>query len=310
VTSIGRQQKRAIGKVGVGGAVSVFIGVGGSGKTTKVLPPLVTAYRQEGREVWGIAQAWEQANRLAEAGIDPLRTFALKPFLEGLREGSDRPLSIQRGAVVIVDEFSQIGTRELLDLLRAQQRHDFKLILTGDERQCQSIEAGPIIELLAEALGPREIPEILTIMRQATAREQQIATLFRGERGDGPAERLAAVTRAIEMKREDGTAELVPGGREEVIRRAAEAYMAACGRAANDPGYTVTVSAPSHADAHEISLAIRALRREAGQVGRDVVVVDAMDGTGRQYAMALAPGCSVASGLRPRNSSNAAATSE
>ena len=86
-TAIGREQKRAIGKVGVGGAVSVFIGVGGSGKTTRVLPPLVTAYRQQGREVWGIAQAWEQGNRLAEAGIDPLRTFAIKPFLDGLREG-------------------------------------------------------------------------------------------------------------------------------------------------------------------------------------------------------------------------------
>ena len=705
-TAIGREQKRAIGRVGVGGAVSVFIGVGGSGKSTRVLPPLVTAYRQQGREVWGTAQAWEQANRLAEAGIDPLQTFALKPFLDGLREGSDRPLSIQRGAVVMVDEFSQIGTRELLDLLRAQQRHGFKLILTGDERQCQaqplharvltptgwrqmgelragdlvtcpdgstasitavqeqgekdiwrvrfsdgraveccldhlwkvwraqpvysrgshterkvinkgggwtvlplseikrwfdnrysktklasvpvvlpgkielpaqdlpippytlglllgdghfaksivhyctadtylinriseqlpayeavpygkyhyrlklrnkadhlrgkirfaaaettgelqrkgrrkgliicargqsktikewsehtgipayrlwdrvvrhgwpadealgfeprstnhsptfsplslalramglegarsetkfipeiykqgsvaqrrgilqglmdtdgtvgsggtygrfhsvsirlakdvqevawslgaiasigscdpgpsrplrlyrvyircpeagdlfelprkqqstrpnprelrlritsvepaeagparcimvdhpdhlyvsdgyvvthnSISAGPIIELLAEALGARDIPEILTAIRQSTERERKIAALFRGERGDGPAERLAAVTRAIGMKREDGTAELVPGDREAIIRRAAEAYMEACGRGAHDPDYRVTVSAPTNTDAHEISLAIRALRREAGQVGRDLVVVDA-----------------------------------
>ncbi|WP_052389258.1 MobF family relaxase [Belnapia moabensis] len=289
-TAIGREQKRAIGKVGVGGAVSVFIGVGGSGKTTRVLPPLVAAYRQQGREVWGTAQAWEQANRLAEAGIELRRTFAIKPFLDGLRAGADRPLPMQPGAVVIVDEFSQIGTRELLGLLRAQQRHGFKLILTGDERQAQSIEAGPIIALLAEALGPREIPEILTIMRQATAREQQIAALFRGERGDGPVERLAAVTRAIGMKREDGTAELVPGGREEVIRRAAEAFMAASGRAGHDADYRVTVSAPTNADAHEISLAIRALRREAGQVGPDLIVVDALDGAGRQYPMALAAG--------------------
>ncbi|MDO9711771.1 MobF family relaxase [Paracraurococcus lichenis] len=290
-TEIGRQQTRAVEVVGAGGAVSVFIGVGGSGKTTRVLARLVSAYRQaEGREVWGIAQAWEQGSRLAEAGIDPMRTFAVKPFLDGLRQGAARPLRLRRGAVVVLDEFSQVGTRELLELLRARQRHGFKLVLTGDERQAQSVEAGPIIKLLAEALGRQTIPEILVIRRQASEREREIATLFRGRREDGPEERLAAVSRAIAMKREDGTAELVPGGREEAIRRTAEAYMEACGRAGPDPGYTVTVSAPTNADAHEISLAIRALRRAAGQVGRDAVVVEAMDGAGRQYAMALAPG--------------------
>ena len=75
---------------------------------------------------------------------------------------------------VLVDELGQIGTRQLLDLLRLQAEQGFKVVAVGDERQCQSIEAGPVIGLLREALGPGAIPEVLTTASQRGEREREI----------------------------------------------------------------------------------------------------------------------------------------
>jgi len=59
---------------------------------------------------------------------------------------------------------------------------------------------------------------------------------------------------------------------------------------AHDPGYTLTVSAPSNADARAIGAAIREYRREAGEMGPDRVVLDACDQLGGTYALPLAVG--------------------
>lgn len=287
-STIGREQKRAIGQTGTGGAFSLFIGVGGSGKSRYVLPPLVDGWKHDGREVWGTALARRQADALAEGGIDPARCLAIDPLLTGLSDGALDPLPMKAGSVVVVDEFSQIGTRQLLELLRAAERYDFKVVVTGDERQAQSIESGAIIDLLRSALGDEAIPEILTIMRQKDEREREIATLLRGKRGDGIEDRLKAVTKAIGMKRDDGNAEMVPGGRDDFIRYAAREFMKVA--LEKGPEYRLSAAAPTNADAREISLAIRALRQDAGQVAADAVVVPAVNKDGERYDMALAPG--------------------
>ncbi len=63
-------------------------------------------------------------------------------------------------------------------------------------------------------------------------------------------------------------------------------------RAANahDPNYTLTVSAPSNADARAIGAAIRERRRDAGELGPDQVVLDACDQNGVAYSLPLAAG--------------------
>ena len=61
-----------------------------------------------------------------------------------------------------------------------------------------AIKAGPVIDLLRNALGEDAIPQILISIRQKTEREREITSLFR----DGKA------AEALEMKQQDGTAEL------------------------------------------------------------------------------------------------------
>lgn len=276
----GRAQRAAVDALGMGGGLGVMIGVAGAGKTKAVVAPLVNAWREQGYEVWGAAQAWRQARDLEGSGIDRFHARALQPFLDGVQDGRTK---VNKHSVVVLDELGQIGTRQLLQLLRLREQHGFKVVAIGDDKQCQSIEAGPVVELLRKALGESVIPEILTTVRQHTEEERRIATLFReGKAGE-----------AIAAKREAGTAELVPGGYRNAVERVAQLYAERRQATANQPGYRITISAPTNADAREISRAVREVRREMGEVGPDRATRSAVDGQGVGYTIALAEGDNV-----------------
>ena len=274
----GAAQRQTIERIGAGGAAGAFIGVAGVGKTSRVIPALVEAWKARGYTVWGTANAWIQANALREAGIDGLHCRAMQPFLEQLREGR---VTLDGNSVVVLDELSQIGTRQLLELFRLRERHGFQLVLTGGERQCQAIEAGPVIELLREAWGAEAIPEILTTIRQKSAEERHLAGLFH----DGK------VHEALDIKRAQNTAELVEGGYRQCVQRIAALYVERRQANAHDPAYTVTISAPTNADALAIGREIRLARRAMGEIGPDRLTgVPATDGRGNTFSLSLAEG--------------------
>lgn len=275
-SSHGQAQLNAIYRLGEGGKVGVMIGAAGAGKTTLVRP-LVSAWKEQGRTLHGIALAWRQADDWIKAGIDPENAKAISVFLQAVEK---KEISLNANSVVVVDEISLLGTKQGLDLLRLQEEHGFRLVMIGDDKQCQAIEAGPIIELARKALGDEQVPEILTTVRQQTERERDIAGLFR----DGKA------GFAIAMKREDGTAELVPGGYREAAERTAVLVAERLKANASDPDYKLTVSAPTNMDAHNLSMEIRKKRREMGQIGRDAIRISAADRDGNEYQMALAAG--------------------
>ena len=185
-----------------------------------------------------------------------------------------------RNSVVVVDEVGLLGTRQMLDLLRLQERTGMQIVMVGDPKQCQSIEAGPVIDLLRKAVGEEAIPEILTSIRQKTEREREITGLFRAGRA----------AEALEMKQQDGTAELVAGGRQATVQRVARLWRERLEANRADPEFKLTVSAPTNADAREIGAAIRAERRRAGEIGDDAKVLDATDRNGDTYRLPLAVG--------------------
>lgn len=272
----GRAQLNAIHRLGEGGKLGVLIGAAGAGKTT-LLQPLVKAWQSSDRHVYGIALAWRQADDLTEAGIRKRDTKALSVFFKAVEK---EQIALDRKAVVVVDELSLLGTRQGLELVRLQEKHGFQLVMIGDNRQCQSIEAGPIIELTRKALGADQVPEILTTVRQQTEREREIAAAFRA----------GNAANALAMKREDQTVELVSGSYQEAIKRAAQLVKERIQANADDPRYSLTLSAPTNMDAHRIGMAVREARRELGQIGKDAVSIKATDRDGNIYDMALASG--------------------
>jgi hypothetical protein len=267
----GAAQRRAIEILGSGGRFGAVIAAAGAGKTV-ALKPLVAAWKEQGREVWGTSLASRQTDELADAGIDRHRLRAFGPMVDTIAAGT---FKLDRDAVMVIDEWATIGTRRGLQLLQLREQYGFTIVAVGDDKQTQAIDAGSVVDLSRRALGAEAVPVINTTKRQISDREQAIVRLLR----EGKA------AEALTMKRQDGTAEMAPGGPDGVIHRVAKLYaerLAATGRAP-------TISAPTNIDAHRISEAVRLVRRDAGLVGRDLRTIRATDGT-RDYDMKLAQG--------------------
>ena len=83
--------------------------------------------------------------------------------------------------MVCVDELGLLGSRQGLELLRLRQKHGFSIVALGDDKQCQAVEAGAIIDLCRRALGPERVPEIITTIRQQTCQFQVNGRLDAGQ---------------------------------------------------------------------------------------------------------------------------------
>ncbi|MDT8261883.1 MobF family relaxase [Roseomonas sp. DSM 102946] len=275
----GKAQRKAVDALGGGGHFAAAVGVAGSGKSA-LLGVLVDAWTERGSDVWAVADAWRQARALAGekgAGVQADRAKALQPFLSQVQDGR---ITLTPRSVVVLDEVGRVGTRQMLHLLRMQQRDGFKIVAVGDDKQSASIEAGSVIGLLQTSLGKEAVPEITTTVRQRTAREREIAGLFR----------QGKAVEALTMKREDGTAEMVPGGYWDAVRRVADLWQERTKANQDHPGYTVTASAPTNADARAISQEIRLRRRAEGLVGQDRARMPAVDQNGATYELPLSEG--------------------
>ena len=275
----GKAQRAVMEQLGTGGRLSVAIGVAGSGKST-LLKPLVDAWKQDGRQVHGIALAWRQSDDLIEAGITAKNARAVESFLRSLARG---PVQLDAKSVVVVDELGLLGTRQLNDLLRAQKEYGFQIVGIGDPKQMQSVEAGAVVDLLRRGLGENAIPTLETSVRQVEKEERETTLMFRN--GETAA--------AVERKVENGTLRVTPGGYEEAVQSVVNLWQQRREANADRERFSISVSAPTNHDAHQISVAIRAKRRELGEVGADRITVPATSGGGadaRKYDMPLAEG--------------------
>jgi hypothetical protein len=282
----GKAQRAVMERLGTGGRLAVAVGVAGSGKST-LLKPLVDAWKQDGRQVHGIALAWRQADDLTEAGITARNARAVQSFLKSVE--TDR-LRLDAKSVVVVDELGLLGTHQLNELLRAQQEHGFQIVGIGDPKQMQSVEAGAIVDLLRRGLGEKAIPALETPVRQVETEERETTLMFRN--GETAA--------AVQRKLENGTLRVTPGGYEEAVQSVVDLWQQRREANADRERYSLSVSAPTNHDAHQISIAIRNKRRALGEIGADRITVPATSQGGadaRKYDLTLAEGDSVSSSV-------------
>ncbi|MBS1023200.1 relaxase domain-containing protein [Gluconobacter cerinus] len=313
----GQSQKAAIYALGKAGKISMLTGVAGSGKTT-LLQPLVDAWKRDtrfsekGREVIGLATAWRQADALGDAGIH--QRYAMMPFLSRLEKGEQ---TVDENTVLVIDEVGQIAPRQMLQLLELQRASGCTIKALGDREQAQSIEAGDTVEILRRVLAKEDMPELLSTVRQTTARNREIAGLFRGEKPsadaletrrpkgkaayanrdqenwDDPrnAFHFEEVRRAIDMKREDGTIRLVGGDQDEVLQKIADLYVTRRDAlAASGSKRGISMSALTNQDAADLSRAVRRILQNRGEISRDEVTLDAVDQRGETYELQVAAG--------------------
>jgi conjugative relaxase-like TrwC/TraI family protein len=152
---------------GSGRAVSVVVGVAGSGKTT-ALDTAATALEAAGYRVLGTSTSGQATRTLGtEAGVDA-STFA--SLLWRLDHGH---INLDRRTVVLVDETGMANDANLARLAVAVQRAGASLVLVGDHRQLASVGPGGAVAALL-----RRRPDL-------------VVTLDRNIRQRDPAERQA-----------------------------------------------------------------------------------------------------------------------
>ena len=206
-------------------------GVAGAGKTT-TLSVIRQAVEAEGYNVEGFAPTSRAAKLLRETGIE---ASTLQSFL--VRSTQSDPTEKR---FYFVDESSLASTRQMRDFLTRLGPND-RVLLIGDIRQHQGVEAGRPFEQLQEA-GMRTA-KLDQIVRQKDPALKSAVELLAQGKSDA----------AISELRQQGRVQEIPG-REERIRTIAQMY------ATSSPD-TLIVS-PDNASRHELNLAVRVVRVE------------------------------------------------
>jgi hypothetical protein len=73
--------------------------------------------------VHGIARGWKQAVSLRGAGLTQKDVAATSVFLDRVSKGR---ITLDKHSTVVVEELSQIGRGDMLQLLKLQQEHGFR----------------------------------------------------------------------------------------------------------------------------------------------------------------------------------------
>lgn len=224
--------------------IAVVAGAAGAGKSTS-LTAAREAWEAAGYRVRGAALAGKAADALqTSSGIESRTLHALE---YGWRNGRD-PLGPRD--VLVIDEAGMVGSRQMGRVLEAVQAAGAKVVLVGDARQLQPIEAGAAFRAIAEQIGVVEI-ETVRRQRRPWAREASQA-LARGHVAEG-----------IGAYAERGHVRLCD------TRAAAKATIAReSAGAAWEVGQTL-ILAHTNEDVLDLNRLVRAERQQAGALGED-----------------------------------------
>jgi len=235
-------------------------GFAGSGKTT-TLTAIRTAAESRGYHVEGFAPTSRAARQLNEAGIEA-RT--LQGFLA---RTADRDVGeVKR--FFLVDESSLASTNQMREFLTRLAPHD-RVVLIGDIRQHQGVEAGRPFEQLQEAgMRTAKLDEI--VRQQDPALKSAVELLAKGQ--------VSAALAVLELQ---GRVKEIPNG-EERIRAIAKSYV-------ESPEKTLIVS-PDNAGRCELNAAVRQELKATGGVAKEDysfrILVQRQDMTGAERSWA------------------------
>ncbi len=239
-------------------------GGAGTGKTT-VLSVLREAAEKEGYQVRGFAPTTRAAKQLAESGIN---TETLQKFLRRRQE----PTTSKQ--LFVLDESSLASTKQLHKFFGRLEAED-KVLLVGDVRQHQAVEAGsPFEQLQKHGMTTAQLNEI--VRQRDPELKQTVAKLSVRNIREAVAE-LESRGKVIEIQSE-----------RERFERMAQDYC-------KQPTNTLVISPANRERTQLNSLIHRQLQRE-GKVSRDDhqmnVYVNRQDmtGAGRTFANSYRPG--------------------
>jgi len=212
-------------------------GYAGTGKTM-TLSVVRAALESQGYAVEGFAPTSRAARQLAEAGVD---TATLQGFLA---RGANREAS-ERKRFYFVDESSLASTNQMREFLARLGPQD-RVLLIGDTRQHQGVEAGRPFEQLQQAgMRTAHLDEI--VRQKDPALKAAVESLAKGD-----------VSSALHSLEAQGRIREISDTGER-IRAIARSYV-------ESPERTLIVS-PDNASRHELNVAVREELKSKGTLG-------------------------------------------
>jgi conjugative relaxase-like TrwC/TraI family protein len=253
-------QRQAVDEIFLSRAQIVGLdGVAGTGKTT-TLAVVREGAEQAGYKVEGFAPTSGAAKKLGEAGIET------KTLQAHLAQGQRADTGEHR--LYVMDESSLASTKQMHEFVSRLHPND-RVLLVGDTRQHESVEAGRIFAQLQDA-GMKTV-KLEEIVRQRDPElKQTVEQLARGQVGEA----IAGMERQ---------------GRIHEVQDHAGRIAAIAKEYATSPDNTLVVS-PDNRSRAEINQAIHAELQARGIVGREEhrtqVLVPRQDLTGADRAWA------------------------
>jgi conjugative relaxase-like TrwC/TraI family protein len=235
-------------------------GFAGSGKTS-TLVAIRTAAEGQGYLVEGLAPTSRAARQLKEAGID---AGTLQAFLAR----TTNPEAEDRKHLYLVDESSLASTNQVREFL-SRLGADDRVLLIGDIRQHQGVEAGRPFEQLQEAgMRTARLDEI--VRQQDPALKSTVELLATGH-----------VSAALESLQQQGRVKEIPNA-EDRVRAIAKSYV-------ESPQNTLIIS-PDNASRRELNVAVREDLKLIGMLASEdhtlCVLVQRQDMTGAERSWA------------------------
>jgi hypothetical protein len=170
---LNRDQRKAVDEIFISREKIVGLdGVAGAGKTT-TLSVVREGVEAEGYKVEGLAPTSRAAHKLAEAGME---TSTLQLHLA---KGAQPDTGEKR--LYVLDESSLASTRQMHEFIERLHRND-RVLLVGDSRQHEAVEAGRPFAQLQEA-GMRTATLNDIVRQRDPELKQVVEQLARGQVG-------------------------------------------------------------------------------------------------------------------------------
>jgi len=278
------EQREAVEKLLSGRQIAVMVGDAGTGKSFSMkvakeaweaqgyrvvgaaLAGKAAAELQEGSGIksttlhslerkWERAEAWRDKAALINAeGAD--QKAGRKQRLEMAQKAENNPDLLRKGDVIVIDEAGMLGSRQLARVIAKIEQAGAKVVLVGDHKQFQAIEAGAPFRAILERTDPAKLTQIVR-QKEEWAREASMA-LAAGAEGDP-----ASVRKGLEAYEQRGHVRM-HDTHEAARTAAALTYLAQF-----DEKKSSIILAHTNKDVQAINATVRAARRADGQIGEE-----------------------------------------
>lgn len=166
------EQAQVVKELSQDGGIKVLIGDAGTGKST-TLETVKNAYENDGWNVIGAAPTGKAAAGLEEGtGIQSSTLHKLERELE---KGN---VVLTDKTVLVIDEAGMAGSKQMERVLEKAEEANAKVILAGDYKQLQSVEAGAAFRDISKEIETSRLSEIHR--QKDDSDKQAVADMSRG----------------------------------------------------------------------------------------------------------------------------------